>query len=275
MSASVVDAFCCRHPLLKSLLHIACAPFVFELTRLGIQMDGIVERDGNLTRACRWLVDMATAGIHIQGAQEIPRDGPLLFVGNHAGLGDAHSVLMSAPRSDTKVLAHDFGILPGLRAFRQHVIVVDVRRPQACLRASLRHLRGGGSLLLYPRGDIEPDPSLWLGDALASLSQWSRSMALFQCHVPGLAIVPVAVGGLLSRTALRNPIVRRYRDAQRRNFLAATLQMMLPTYRDPIVSVCYGQPLRGAQATRGRALAQMQVLLRQVQQQQAKLHGTG
>ncbi|MCY3778696.1 MAG: 1-acyl-sn-glycerol-3-phosphate acyltransferase [Chloroflexi bacterium] len=264
MSTSVVEAFCFNSRLINAALHIACAPFVLELTRLGLKMESMIARDGDLKRASEWLLDIGAAGIHIHGAENIPLSGPVLFVGNHAGLGDAHSLLMSSPRRDTLLMAHDFGILPGLSQFRRHVIVVEPDRPQGAMRAALRHLRAGGSLLLYPRGEIEADPGLYPDLARESLAGWSRSMTIFARHVPGLAILPVAVGGLISRRALRNPIVRAYRDADRRHFLAATFQMMFPVYRDSVVSVCYGDALYGERGTYEDALGQMSELLRRV-----------
>ena len=261
MSTSVVDAFCFTNPLIRAALRIACLPFTLELTRLGLKMERMIAQDGDLRRASRWLLDIGAAAVHIQGADKIPPSGPLLFVGNHAGLGDAHALLMASPRRDTKLMAHDFGILPGLRHFRAHVILVEREQPYKALRAALRHLNAGGSLLLYPRGEIEADPALDLAAALESLEQWSRSIEVFARHVPDLAIVPAAVGGVLSRRALRNPIARLYRDQARREFLAATLQMMFPVYRDPVVRVCFGDALPGAASAFDAALAQMRVLL--------------
>ncbi len=269
MSTSVVDAFCCANPVLRMLLHLLCLPFVLELTRLGMKMEGIIARDGDLKGASEWLLSIGAADIHVHGAHNIPLSGPLLFTANHAGLGDAHALLMSSPRRDTRVLAHDFGILPALREFRRHVIVVDAERPETSLRAGLRHLRAGGSLLLYPRGEIEADPGLDLESALESLPEWSASMELFARHVPALAVVPVATGGVLSRRALRNRLVRRYRDRDKRHFLAATFQMMFAFYRDPVISVVYGQALRSKRASRERVLAQMTELLARVHAEQA------
>ena len=274
ISSSVVGAFCVRNPALRTLLHIACAPFVFELTRLGLKMDDKIARDGDLKGACEWLVDIAAKSIQIHGANSVPINGPLLFVGNHAGLGDAHALLMASPRRDTLVLAHDFGILPGLQQFRRYVIVVDQERPLTSTRESLRHLRTGGSVLLYPRGEIEADPGLYPDAALASLDLWSRSIELFARHVPGLAVVPVAVGGVISRSALRNPIVRRYRDEDKRHFLAATFQMMFPSYRDPTISLFFGDALRGEMATRENALRTMADLLPCVYAEQQRLTKT-
>ncbi len=264
IARTVIDAFCVRNPLLKAALHIACAPFLVQLTRLALKMEKRIARDGDLKGACQWLLSIGASSLRCQGADTIPRSGPLLFVGNHAGLGDAHALLSASPRRDTKLLARDFGILPGLAHFRQHVIVVEPERPQAALRAGLRHLRAGGSLLLYPRGEIEPDPALYPAAAQASLARWSRSLTLFARHAPGLNIVPVAVGGLISRRALLNVIVRRYRDHDRRHFLAATFQMLFPRYRDPAVRLHFGEALTGKRATLPQAQAQMQTLLQRL-----------
>lgn len=270
-STSVVGAFCCSNPVINAALHIACAPFILELTRLGLKMEGMIARDGHLKGASEWLVDIGSAGIHIHGAEHVPLTGPLLFVGNHGGLGDAHALLSASPRRDTQILANDFGILPGLNAMRTHVIVVEPDQPVATFRAALRQLRAGKSLLLYPRGEIEADPCLDLESALASLSQWTHSPELFARYVPELAIVPFAVGGLLSRRALRNPIVRRYRDRDKRHFLAATFQMMFPTFRDPLISLRFGEPLVGERATRDQVRARMARLLRRVHIEQRRL----
>ena len=263
MSTSVVEAFCCRNPSLNALLHVLCLPFVLELARLGLKMEGMIARDRHLQGTCRWLVEIAAEGIHIDGAEGIPRAGPLLLVSNHAGLGDAHAALLALPRRDTLLLAKDFGILPGLAQFRQYVIVVDEARPYAAIRQSIQHLQSGGSLLLFPRGEIEADPALDLPAALASLPSWTRSIDLFARHVPELAIVPLAVAGVLSRRALQNPLVRRYRQEDKRNFLAATLQMMFACYRDAEICVRYGMPLRAPQASREQTLRQMKLLLLQ------------
>ena len=271
MSGSVVEAFCFGNPLVKGMLHVLCLPFALELTRLGIKMEGMIERDGNLKGASEWLVGIASASVRVQGVENVPMSGPVLFVGNHAGLGDAHALLMSSPRRDTQVLARDFGILPGLSQFRQFVIVVEEARPQAALRAAIRHLQAGGSVLLYPHGQIEADPALYPEEALATLRDWSASVELFVRQVPGLSVLPVAVGGVLSRRALRNPVVKLYRDRDKRHFLAATFQMMFPFYRDAGISLCYGRALRGREASRGGVIGQMALLLKRVHAEQPGL----
>jgi len=271
MSASVVEAFCFSHPALNAILHVLCAPFVLELTRLGMKMEAMIARDGHLGGASKWLVEIAARSVHVQSAEHVPTSGPVLFLGNHAGLGDAFALLSASPRRDTKVLAFDFGILPGLGEMRRHVILVDKRAPYSAMRASLRHLRKGKSLLIYPRGEIEDDPALALEPALASLAEWSRSIEFFARQVPDLTILPCAVGGVISRRALRNPVVRQYRDRDKRHFLAATFQMMFPFYRDPVISLHFGRPLSGESASHESVLREMTGLLRGVHAEQRAL----
>ena len=271
MSVSVVEAFCSSHPVLNAILHVLCAPFVLELTRLGIKMESMIARDGHMQGASRWLVEIAARALQVRGAENVPATGPVLFLGNHAGLGDAHTLLAASPRTDTQILANNFGILSGLQEMHRHVIVVDKRAPYLAMRQSLRHLRLGKSLLIYPRGEIEDDPALDLDSAQASLSEWSRSIELFVRHVPDLMVMPCAVGGVISRRALRNPVVRQYQDKDKRHFLAATFQMMFPFYRDPVISLHFGHPLRGESATHETVLAQMAELLRSVNAEQRAL----
>ena len=75
MSASVVEAFCCSNPLINAALHVACAPFVLELTRLGLKMERMIARDGDLKGACAWLVGIGAAGARVQGAEAGPAVG--------------------------------------------------------------------------------------------------------------------------------------------------------------------------------------------------------
>ena len=271
MSASVVEAFCFSNPIINALLHLVCAPFVLELTRLGIKMEGVIARDGHLKGASQWLVEIAAKGMHIHNPEQVPAQGPVLFLCNHAGLGDAFALLMASPRYDTKIMAFDFGILPGLEMMRRHVVIIDKAQPHFSLRESLRHLQAGESILLYPRGEIEADPALYLDEALASLSDWSFSPEFFLRHVPALVVVPVAAGGVISRRALRNPLVRRYRDSDKRHFLAATFQMMFPFYRDPVISLFFGRALPGEQASRDNVQRQMAELLHCVHAEQQSL----
>ena len=72
MSTSVVEAFCFSNPLINAGLHLLCLPFILELTRLGIKMEAMIERDDDLKGASEWLLTVGAAGVHIQGAERVP-----------------------------------------------------------------------------------------------------------------------------------------------------------------------------------------------------------
>jgi len=273
MSGSIVEAFRFDNSILNGLTHIVCFPFVANLTRLGMEMEAIITRDGHMRGASQWIIEKAFSGIQVHNAECVPHNKPVLFVGNHAGLGDANAMMMSSPRQDTHTLVFNYGILPGLQAFHNHAIVVDKENPTLALRQTVRHLKAGNSALMYPRGDIEDDPALYLDSALDNLTHWSESIEFFVKHVPDLQVVPFGVGGVISRSALDNPIVRRYKNLKHRLFLAATFQLMFPMYRDPIISIFYGQPLSGKQATLTNVQRQMSRLIRNVHAEQTELFG--
>jgi hypothetical protein len=62
--------------------------------------------------------------------------------------------------------------------------------------------------------------------------------------VPEAQILPAAVGGVISASALRNPVINLFRDRKDRDWAAATLQVLLPAYRDTHTRVAFGQPLQ-------------------------------
>jgi len=102
-------------------------------------------------------------------------------------------------------------------------------------------------VLTFPGGRIEPDPTVLPG-AEEALERWSESLDLFARLVPGLTVVPAVVSGVLSPTALRNPLTFARRQRRDREWLAATLQMLTPALRDVTTSVAFGRPVRAGDA---------------------------
>jgi hypothetical protein len=78
---------------------------------------------------------------------------------------------------------------------------------------------------------------------------------LFARLVPGLAVIPVIVSGVLSPAALRNPLTRLRRRKEDREWLAATLQMMMPALRNVTTKVAFGRPIRAGDPS-DRAISQ-------------------
>jgi hypothetical protein len=97
------------------------------------------------------------------------------------------------------------------------------------MRDSIRHLRGGGSLLIFPRGSIEADPE-FMPHPDDEFNHWSRSLEVFMQRVPGLQILVTIASGVISQSAMRHPITwfRKARpDRQRLAFLYQLARQML------------------------------------------------
>ena len=87
-----------------------------------------------------------------------------------------------------------------------------------------------------------------LGDALTSLATWGNGVELLARLVPGAAVLPVAVSGVISQRMLRSPLARWRATSADRELAAATLQVLLHDRSiNPVLSA--GEPLRGTPGT--------------------------
>jgi hypothetical protein len=97
------------------------------------------------------------------------------------------------------------------------------------IRASIRHLRQGGALLIFPRGGIEADPE-FMPQADGEFNHWSRSLEIFMDRVPNLQILVTIASGVISRAAMQHPITwfRKSRpDRQRLAFIYQFIRQMV------------------------------------------------
>ena len=214
-----------------------------RLARQILTYDQIVGESG-LGTGGAWALKKLSRHSKIEGQENVPREGPLLLVSNHPGLADAVALFAATPRDDLRVIAADRPLLDTLPNTSRHLMTVAETPGGRSMvaRAAARHLRGGGSVLTFPGGRIEPDPAVLPG-AVAALDRWSASADLFGRLVRGLAIVPVVVSGVISPSALRNPLIHLRRRKRDREWLAATLQVLIPALRNVEVRVEFGHPI--------------------------------
>jgi hypothetical protein len=213
--------------------------------------DGIVSESG-LTAGGAWALERMVRHVEIEGQENVPREGPLLLAANHPGLSDTVALFATIPRPDLRVVAAERPFLDALPNTSRYLLTVAETSPGrfGLVRAATRHLRKGGAILTFPGGKIEPDPAVLPG-AVEALKRWSPSVDLFARLVPGLAIVPVVVSGVLSPNPLRNPLTFLRRRKEDREWLAATLQMMTPGLYDVEVNVEFGSPVRAGDSPEG------------------------
>ena len=214
-----------------------------RLARQVLTYDRIVGESG-LGTGGAWALKRLARNAGIEGQDNVPREGPLLLVSNHPGLADAVAVFAAAPRDDLRVIAADRPFLDALPNTSRYLLTVAETSGgrSGVARAAARHLRRGGAVLTFPGGRIEPDPAVLPG-AIEALDRWSSSADLFARLTPGLAVVPVVVSGVISPSALRNPLTRLRRHRRDREWLAATLQMLMPALRDVDARVEFGRPI--------------------------------
>ena len=215
-----------------------------RLARQVATYDRVVGESG-LRAGGAWALERMARRVEVEGRENVPREGPLLIAANHPGLGDSLALFATIPRTDLRVVAAVRPLLDALPNTSPYLLTMAEASPGrfGLVRAATRHLRDGGAVLTFPGGRIEPDPAVLPGAAEA-LERWSASVGLFARLVPGLTVVPAIVSGVLSPTALRNPLIFLRRKREDREWLAATLQMMTPMLRNVTTRVAFGQPVR-------------------------------
>lgn len=235
---------------------------VRRFARQVITYDEIVGEAG-LRAGGEWALEKMSGRAEIVGAENVPREGPLLIVANHPGLADAVALFAATPRPDLRVLAAERPFLEALPSTSRHLIRVSrgARGTSGPFREAARHLKRGGAILTFPGGRIEPDPAVLPG-AGAALSNWSKSTSLFARLVPEIAVLPTVVSGVLSKIALHNPLIRLRRHPEDRRWLAATFQMLIPAMRNVTTRVEFGRPIQPAPpAVNEAVLAEMARLI--------------
>lgn len=214
-----------------------------RLARQVMAYDRIVGEAG-LRAGGAWALEQMARSARVEGRENVPHEGPLLLASNHPGLADAVALFAASPREDLRVVAAERPFLECLPNTSRRLITVteDPASRLGVVRAASRHLRRGGAVLTFPGGRIEPDPAVLPG-AIEALGDWSQSVDLFARLTPGLTVVPVAVSGVISSAALHNPLVHLRRRRRDQEWLAATLQMLVPALRDVCVRVEFGRPI--------------------------------
>ena len=240
------------------------SPAAHLVARRFVQYDRVLgERGPHLGAA--WIAERAIGGVTVDGADRVPRSGPLLVVANHPGLADAVSLLVALRRDDAWVVAADFPFLRAMRGANQRFLFV--RDGCAARVVALRHiasrLRRGDAVLLFPAGGLEPDPAVSPVAAMNALDAWSRSIESITRLAAGTLVLPALVSGVVSRAAFDHPLSRRRTPQRERQRFASMLQLAFPPLQRVTVGVRFGAPLMSGAGLHDAALASMRALMNQ------------
>jgi hypothetical protein len=216
----------------KVLVRAVFGRAVRAAAEVGIGLDRAVA-EGGLAAGARWVLPRFVKSHEACGVENIPADGPLVIASNHPASVDSVVISAHVNRPDYKAIIGDIPFFEHLPHVSENAIYAPdpeqtMGRMQT-VRASIRHLKSGGSLLMFPRGTIEPDPD-FMPHPDEEFHHWSRSLEIFLQHVPGLQILITITSGVISRSIFRSPITwfRKARpDRQRIAFLYQLARQML------------------------------------------------
>ncbi len=228
-------------------------PLVWAPVRRFVQIaDRFDQAAGQLSfpEAARMVLARFITRLEVDGSESVPHKGPLLVAANHPGAADVLAIAASLPRTDLKVVVSSLPFFRDLPNTARHFIYTaheNSHQRMEVVRSSIRHLREGGSVLIFPRGQVEPDPELVPG-AEESLAEWSSSLGIIARAVPEAKVVPAIVSGVVARRSLRNPVTWLRSEPRERQKLAEFLQIiqqMVSPLR-PAVSarLSFGRPIR-------------------------------
>jgi hypothetical protein len=183
--------------------------------------------------AARQILPRFVGNIRINGIENIPESGPLLITSNHPGTYDSLVIASNIPRDDLKIVAGNILFLKNMPATQNHMIhtTLDTGDRMIVIRKGLRHLKAGGSLLIFGSGGIDPEP-VYMPGAEDEIERWSPSIELFMEKVPGIKTLTTIVSGVLSPRYINHPFIffkKMRRDRQRiSEFMQVIHQMLSP-----------------------------------------------
>jgi hypothetical protein len=167
----------------------------------------------------------------VLGSETIPSDGPLLIVSNHPGTYDSLVIAANVPRNDLNVIAGNIPFMKKMPATQKHIIhtTTDTHDRMMVLRKAVRHLKSGGSLLIFGSGGIDPEPA-YMDGAEEEIESWSPSIEFFIKKIPQLHSLVTIVSGVLVPKYLNHPLTifrKTRRDKQRISEFIQVIQQML------------------------------------------------
>ena len=217
----IVGAFGFPRDSLHWLFRPIFRPVTDRLAEIGVTFNRLVREQG-FPKAAGWALTNWCTQITARGAEAIPAEGPLLVISNHPGTYDSILVASQMGRKDICYISGDIPFLKYLPDAHQHFFFVSRKDPHdrmVAARKAIRHLRAGGSLLLFGVGHLDPDPAVY-PDAADYVDQWSGSIEVFLRQVPGVRVLLAIVSGVVSPKWAHSPLTWLRRAALDRRRLA-------------------------------------------------------
>jgi len=208
----------------RSLVRFMFGRATRKFSELALGLDNEVGRKGSAAGA-RWLLRHFVSKHEAFGTELIPKEGPLIIASNHPASYDGMVISAHIPRPDYKIIIGEIPPYRYLPNISKHAIfspnVKNTFGRMQTVRDAIRHLKEGGALLIFPRGNIEPDPA-FMPNPDAEFNKWSHSLEVFLRSVPQTRVLITTVSGVISKKIMNHPITwfRKSRaDKQRLAFI--------------------------------------------------------
>lgn len=216
-----------KDPFLAATLRRAFINPARKFAKQMMDFDRAVGHWGLAEASRQVLQKLYVRDVCVHGQENIPVNGPVLFLSNHPGMTDTLSLFASINRMDLKVIALHRPFLASLLNVTRQLFFIDddPTKRMRTVRQVSAHLREGGSVLTFPAGEIEPDPDVYTG-AMDALNHWTNSASVFLRFARDTKIVPVLVSGVIWEKTARHWITRLKRTRFEREKLAAALQLL-------------------------------------------------
>lgn len=208
--------------------------------------------NGHLDACGKFMLDHLATTCAIRGAENIPQQGPLLLTANHPGGLEILATLAQLHRPDVYMVSLEQPILRAMPNASSHIIFLgkDAISRAENIRKIVSLLQAGCAVLIFPAGQMEPDPAATPG-ALEFLENWSDSPGLFLSRVPQTRLIPIAVSGIIGQRAIHSWLARRQSSLKKRQRVASFLQIVMQNIRKdywPInIQVLIGSPMQAEQ----------------------------
>lgn len=225
---------------------LPAAVFTFRMRRLD-ELVGRFSTRFAARRALRWFY----AGVElVTPLPDCSRGG--LVVSNHPGLGDSLALLAVLPEGRYRLVARDRLFFQALPHIRRLLILVppEPRRRVQTVAEVLEAIRQGLLVVLYPAGEIEPDPA-HAPPNRPLLQPWSSLVNLVARRLGEGRIYPVMVGNVFAKSALQSWWATRGKTPEERERRAVGYQLLRGLARRQPVRLAFGPPLRGDELVGG------------------------
>lgn len=186
----------------------------------------IVEK--NIWQAAREVLNQFTDGWKFKGQENIPKDGPLLVVANHPGVADSVACMAAVERVDQRMIAIERPMLVAMPNASRYMIYLEEENPLRfdVMRTIMDALRKGEAVIIFPRGNLEPDPAFIPG-AVDSVKRWSESVGVFLSKVPDTKVLPLISANVVAPKAWNCLLARNAQNLKMRQQIAMVMQAVM------------------------------------------------